>query len=315
MSPKRQARLLNRAYLLHRSGEIGQALLLYRQVLEANPGHPVAWHQAALAARQLADLAIANGIPYDRDQSRRLMEGAIAAAGRVFERMADGPVDPGLAKDCAGIIHNYAKFLNDHGAFEDRAAVIQCYEVAVSLCPDLGESWTNLGVAYGDSGNRMRAEACWARALECPTPTPESRFNLSLLHLLRGDYETGWREYEGRWESVTFQSSYGRPDLTAPRWDGGHVDTLLLHGEQGAGDILMMARYIPLAQARCHRLVVEVVDSLLTLMRETFPDVLIVGRGEYPEHDAQCPMMSLPLVFGTTLTNVPQPVPFRVKAA
>lgn len=313
MSPARQARLMGRAYELHRNGQLGPAVSIYQKVLQANPRHVVALHQVAVATRQISELAQANGTPFDRDTARHFMEAAVEAASGIFSAMPDQAISPGIARDCAGVIHNYAKFLNDYGDLASREAVIAVYEAALSLSPEQGESWTNLGIAYGDAGNRMRAEAAWTRALACPTPTPEARFNLSMLHLLRGDYERGWAEYEARWDSVTFRTSYGRPDIDAPRWDGSRLEgTLYLHGEQGAGDVLMMARYLPLAAARCRRLIVEVLSNLVPLFRAAFPSIDVVARGEGPPTvDAHLPMMSCPAVFGTTLRTVPEPPSFR----
>jgi hypothetical protein len=104
---------------------------------------------------------------------------------------------------------------------------------------------------------------------------------------------------------VTFKSSYGRPDLTAPRWNGEITldGTLYLHGEQGAGDILMMARYIPLiasgvgAWSRGTR-------AARHCSRRASPAYRSWRAGQSRRRTTcHLPMMSLPMVFGTTLVE------------
>lgn len=316
ITPQRAAKIVTRAYQLHKAGHIGPALVLYQKVINQMPRHPVALAQAAIATRQLSDLAKATDQPFDKDTARRFMWYAVETATALVAEQGQH-ADVGLKRDYAAILHNWAKFAHDAGDVTGPAGAKAFYEASVDVDPDLGESWTNLGNVYGELGNRMRAEACWNRALQCRRVTPEARFNLAFLFLLRGDYETGWAEYESRWESVTFKSSYGRPDLSAPRWTGEQTPgTLYLHGEQGAGDIVMMARYIPIVRERVGRLILEVLEPLVPLFEATFPGVPVVVRGTVaPEHDCHLPMMSLPLVFGTTLSNVPPPAPFSVATA
>ncbi len=88
-------------------------------------------------------------------------------------------------------------------------------------------------------------------------------------------------------------------------------DVLLLHGEQGVGDAIQMARYIPLVQAHVGRVIVEVIRALVPLFEAMFPDVQVVAKGDaLPKHDTQLPMFSLPYMFGTTLENIPKPPRF-----
>lgn len=293
MSPAKLQRRLQRGYVAHRCGDLSNALGHYQAVLEQEPRHPAALHYAALLGRALNQQARNEGKPTRDDAVRRLMAMSVAAA----------PTN-------AAAIHNFAKFEHDAGNVD---VARQLYEQAVRIQPEQGESWTNLGNVFGELGRRIRAEACWHRAMECPSGAPDARFNLSFLKLLKGDYAEGWRDYESRWACPEFVNSYGRSDLVAPRWDGSPVDTLYLHGEQGAGDALMMARFVPLARAHVGRVVVEVISGLAPLFAQMFPGVEIVARGDDPpEHDAQLPMMSLPAIFGATRSTIPAPVPFQV---
>ncbi len=297
LSERDAHQLLARAYQLHKVGQLFEALPLYVQVLESYPQHPVALHYAALLGRSLYDRARespkAKAIS---DAVVRLMSAAILAA-----------------PDNAGCLHNLAKLHHDRGEL-DQAGYY--YRAAVRYKPSQGESWTNLGNIYGELGDREKAEQCWRHAIDCPTGDADSAYNLSFLKLLKGDYAAGWPAYEMRLQSPGFQLDYGRPELTAPKWDGVRPGTIYVHQEQGAGDAIMMARYLPLVLERAGpggRVVIEVVAGLASLFQSAFSDCEVVVRGASPPaHDFQVSMLSLPAVFGTTLATVPHPGRFPI---
>jgi hypothetical protein len=92
--------------------------------------------------------------------------------------------------------------------------------------------------------------------------------------------------------------------------------TLLLTHEQGLGDTLQFCRYAPLAAARGARVVLQVPDSLVRLLRAqdwSAEGTAVSGRSvevvstadPLPSFDLHCPLMSLPLAFGTTLETIP----------
>jgi len=87
--------------------------------------------------------------------------------------------------------------------------------------------------------------------------------------------------------------------------------TILLHAEQGFGDALQFVRYVPLVAARGARVVLRLPSALVELIRGMPGIAQIIAEDEpLPAHDLHCPLMSLPLAFGTTLETIPADTPY-----
>jgi tetratricopeptide (TPR) repeat protein len=164
---------------------------------------------------------------------------------------------------------------------------------------------------------RFQEGIAWLRRALALAPVAEIHYDLCMALLRNGEFREGWAEYEWRWRALgrDLGSLAGFRGLTEPLWDGSPFPgrTLLLHAEQGLGDTIQFARYIPLIAARGGTVILEVQPELKRLMR-SLPGVLhLVAAGEpLPKFDLQCPLLSAPLAFGTTLETVPPPAPYRL---
>jgi hypothetical protein len=86
---------------------------------------------------------------------------------------------------------------------------------------------------------------------------------------------------------------------------------LLLHAEQGLGDILQFCRYAPLLAERGAEVVLEVPRTLVRLLGGLSGKVTLVARGDpLPDFDLHCPLMSVPGRLATTVEMIPAPVPY-----
>jgi Glycosyltransferase family 9 (heptosyltransferase) len=136
--------------------------------------------------------------------------------------------------------------------------------------------------------------------------------HLGLLRLLTGDFAGGWPQYEWRWK--THPLAAAKRDFAQPLWRGVEPiagKTILIHSEQGFGDAIQFCRYVPLLAARGARVILEVERPLLGLMRELAGVAMVVAKGDaLPDCDLQCPLLSLPLAFGTQIETIPSQTPY-----
>ncbi|MFN0074375.1 MAG: tetratricopeptide repeat protein, partial [Chloroflexota bacterium] len=193
----------------------------------------------------------------------------------------------------------------------DLSEAIACYQRALELRPEYAEVLINLSLAYSDQDKFQESEALTRRALAMAPDLPEAHFNLASTLLLRGDFESGFAEYEWRLRCSGFSQMF--PRFSQPMWDGHSVEgsRLLLVAEQGFGDTIQMIRYAPRIADRGIRVVVQCQPELKELLLNVAGIDEVFSREEaLPDFDQQALMMSLPHHFGTTIETIPISIPY-----
>ena len=197
--------------------------------------------------------------------------------------------------------------LGDAAQYDEALAWLQ---QVLATEPEHAEAWNSLGYCYSCLGQPALAVAAYEQAIALQPHYAQAHVNLGLTLLQLGDYRRGFAEYEWRWQ--TGQSTPLR--CPHPQWDGSPIParTLLIHTEQGAGDAIQFARYLPLAAQRCGRLLLVCPADLMPLCA-TLPGVAQLrepGTVTVAEFDTYLPLLSLPQVFGTTQATIPAVVPY-----
>ncbi|MBN3769066.1 tetratricopeptide repeat protein [Burkholderia sp. Se-20378] len=195
-----------------------------------------------------------------------------------------------------------------------------CYREVLAHDPSFAEVWSNLGRLLHDAGRLDEAATALRHALTLDHDCAPTLFNLSLVLLAMGQYEEGWRNYEARFQPSSHwgdTSAYRvLASLPAPLWQGEPLDgkSLVVWPEQGFGDVVQFARYLPLLKQRGLSTLTVVCPAALTSLIATVDGVdHCVGLDEaaaLPAHDYAIPIMSLPLHCGTTLDSIPATVPY-----
>jgi tetratricopeptide (TPR) repeat protein len=186
---------------------------------------------------------------------------------------------------------------------ENESAEAMFHEVIASG-EIVAESENNLGILAVRKEAFDEAVAHFRQAIQLCHQFPLAHFNLGTLLLRLGQYVEGWKEYEWRWQTPTFTPL----NCPQPRWDGEQLDgTLLLHTEQGIGDVFQYARFIPMIRERCQQVLFvrpEAMDCM-------FPaelwadDIRSPGEIRLDSFQAVLPLMSATHVFQTKLEDLP----------
>lgn len=163
--------------------------------------------------------------------------------------------------------------------------------------------YTNLSLIAAHYGD-MEAEMHYAEKGYVGHPDPATELGLGFARLFQGEYVSGLEHFEARFP----HQMQPYLSLPAPRWDGDEVETLFVLSEQGLGDALSFARFIPAAAARVGSLIYPVQPALVKLLTDTFrhiENVHIVPQDRVIEQaDAWCPVFSLPLALSLTTDQI-----------
>ena len=213
-----------------------------------------------------------------------------------------------LRSDYVEALVNRANVLHRVQRFNDALA---SYERAIALRPQ-AEVLTNRGNTLQQLKRFDEALVSYRRAQALQEEYQPAHWNESLLLLLTGDWQRGWEKYEWRWKG---EGAAGRSrEFPKPLWRGADsIDgkTILLHGEQGFGDVIQFARYAALVRACGAHVVLEVHKALQELMTGRDGVSRVIARGDaLPYFDVHCPLLSLPLAFGTTVETIPSAIPY-----
>lgn len=231
---------------------------------------------------------------------------ALQAMGRNDEAIASFERALALKPDLTAAHNNRGNALLNLNRPEEALAD---YESAIAHKP-FAFALVNRGSALHYLGRIEEALDSFDRAIALQPELPEAHWNKALLCLAIGDFEQGWPAYEWRWRGATDLTPR---DFSQPQWAGEDLNgkTILLHAEQGFGDSIQFIRYLPMVAQKGGKIILELPDSLMPLIPDTDGLVSMHRRGDVlPPFDVHCPLMSLPLSFGTTATTIPAPVPY-----
>lgn len=210
--------------------------------------------------------------------------------------------------------HNYLGILMDKKGLREEAEA--CYRQALKLDERLPEPYSNLGNVLAGRLCLKEAEHCYLKAIELNPHGPEARHNLGLLQLVSGRYEEGWRNYEWRWKSLDMREHVRA--FSQPEWRGEPLrgKRILVHAEQGMGDAIQFARYMPLLKETGAEVLFEVPHSLKRLISSGAGiDRLLSRNDPLPEFDCHVPLLSLPGLLGTRKETIPAVIPYLGAAA
>ena len=215
----------------------------------------------------------------------------------------------GLVPEYAEAYSNKGNALQELHRFEES---LSWYDKAIKLKPNYAEAYSNKGNALEWLHRHEEAMENFDKAISTNPQYIDSYWHKALSQLASGNYEEGWKNYEARWSKahpVQFQYS-NIPRLQSVQQVSGK--NILIWAEQGLGDTFQFCRYVKLL-ARAGAKTTFVIPKALTEILQSFSvDCIMVESVDVglDEFDYQSPLLSLPLVFGTTLNSIPADIPY-----
>lgn len=134
-----------------------------------------------------------------------------------------------------------------------------------------------------------------------------AHYSYGLYKLLQGEYAAAWPLFETRFQ-IDFYRERMTGNLPGPRWDGSPIPgrTIFIHQDQGKGDLIQMARWIPKVCDMAGRVVMGMDKGMPQLIRTVDPRVEIISDGDpLPLYDVHLQVYSLAAAFGATLETIP----------
>ena len=185
---------------------------------------------------------------------------------------------------------------------------------AFALAPDRRDEAYNLAAILLEMLRTDEAMPILRRVSAQYPADADIGWNLAIGHLLRGELREGFAAYEHRFLCDAFGWRKPAPDFGRPRWTGRESlegKSILLFAEQGLGDSIQLLRYVPLVAARAGAVLLRLPRALTPLLEGLPANCRWVPESEpAPPTDFQCPIMSLPDAFATTLATLPARVPY-----
>jgi hypothetical protein len=182
------------------------------------------------------------------------------------------------------------------------------------------DAWHCLGMVAYRQGHHEDAIAAYDKAIELGCHDKAlARWNKSLAMHSIGLYKEGWVEHEQRgYQKTNSSMAVTMRRFTLPQWkDQPAPASIHVHHEQGMGDSLCLARYLPMLVERGYDVRFEAPDQMVSLLQHSMPEVKIMPKAvDYPGaigipiFDYHIPTISLPYAFGTDIDTVPWNGPY-----
>ena len=181
------------------------------------------------------------------------------------------------------------------------------YFKALNMNPNSRDVCFNLANLYTLFRMPTQAKEFYLKCIEINPNDRESKYFLALNYFRLKDYKNGLPYFETRLcretaintEIVTYPNLIPQSHI----WRGEDISdkTLYTYYEAGFGDMIMFARYIPLLEKRCKKIILKPQVELSQLFRENFPNLDVMDYF-YDENDLKfdvhIPFLSIPYALG-----------------
>ncbi|HEX5356200.1 MAG TPA: tetratricopeptide repeat-containing glycosyltransferase family protein [Aquabacterium sp.] len=297
----------------HQKGQLAEALQAYEQVIALQPKHFDALHLAGVILLQSGQAQRAvelmdRALKVDRNNANAYNNrgAAYSELGDHEQAILNYSKSISLQPDHANAYNNRGNVLVKQGRHEEALAD---FDKAISLNPQYFEAFNNRANALNELRRYDEARDSQEKAIALNPQSADTHWNLGASYLRLQAFEPGWRHSEWRMHHAHILG-WRESDYAGTRWTGQQDiqgKTILLISEQGLGDTIQFSRYATVVRDLGAQVVFEIQPPLMPLLGE-LPGIQLVPRGApLPAYDFYCPLMSVPWVLQTDLSNIPAP--------
>lgn len=298
----------------------------YRRAMASEASDMSAWVNlgmllAATGRQQEAETVYETVLAAEPDNVRALTNSALLLESLKRPQEAEARHRKALehAPDSVEILSNLANLLS---AQRRETEAESLFQQALAINPESAVTHTNLGVLLANSKRDNEAEQSFNRALDIKPDYLLPRLNLSYLQLAQGRFAEGWPNHEARFDPQLPDNGIPLPPVSASQWRGEELNgkSLLVWVEQGYGDLIQFARYVPLIKQRWNVRITLVCRPALQVLFETLHGVDVLLAADVglvlPDHfDYWALPLSMPGYCGTLdVDSIPADIPYLAAA-
>jgi tetratricopeptide (TPR) repeat protein len=241
-----------------------EAALCYQRVLTFDPQDWDAAYRAGLQHHSaeefeeaLVFLNLANELGPNQTVVLKARAGTLQRLKRFDAALDDNQraniLDPANADTC----NNIGACLQALGRDEE---ALKWFDRTDEILPNTAQILNNRALLLGQLQRFDEAFSLYDHMTAAGLNNAVTDWNRSHIELLTGNFESGWISREARW---TKADPIPYPAFDRPMWLGKEPvegKTILVHVDEGLGDTIQFARYLPMLSARGAR-VILVVES------------------------------------------------------
>lgn len=260
----------------HQKNDLKQAQNLYRVYLQNQPKDAAIWSNLGALFRKQKNYQM-----------------AAAAQMRALE----------LTPDTPSLMNNAANAFYDAGHL-DKSLYLR--QKIIEKEPENPDSYANLGKCFRGLRRLKDAQDILSAGIDKFPDYPELHIQLAFTQLAMGNYPEGFKTFNWRWNG----DELDLPVFPFPQWDREPLDgkTILVTPEQGFGDTVLMARFLPELKKLGPKIKMAVKPPLRRLFSNLENAVeFIESKNELEGCDYWTPMMDLPLYLNATIDTLPKP--------
>ena len=307
----------NRGLVLQRMGRFGEAIDSHGAAIARNPRFGVAYLRRAMALREFGrfDEALA-----DAERAVALQPRSAAAlnargivrddlgelAAAVDDFQAALQLSPGLVE----ARNNLGNALHGLGRYGEAMAA---FDEAIAARPGYAEALANRALSLQELERFDDAMAGYDAAIAARPRFAEARKRRGALHLLRGDFEAGWTDYDHAVNAARAREAAVDGTPATPWWEGQGLQgkSILVSEPNGLGDLIQYWRFIPVLQAMGASVGVRAPAAMRRLLGGSPWQPRWIDDGDdAADFDFQAHLWSVPRILRMDAASIPAATPY-----